>query len=80
MNSGEDEAQARHFLSSVGIFEPIPVLLDVDEAVYYTYPYQGAWAPFPVHVLIDRQGTVTYFERQLDAVALREAIDAAIAD
>ncbi len=62
-----------------GVFEDIHVLLDTDEAVYFSYPFEQAWAPFPVHVLIDRDGQVTYFARQLEADALRAAIDEAVA-
>ncbi len=79
VNAGEDEAQARDFLLQSGVFEDIHVLLDTDEAVYYSYPYEQAWAPFPVHVLIDRDGQVTWFARQLEAEGLRGAIDAALA-
>lgn len=80
VNAGEDEAAAREFLNTQGLTQrAIHVLLDSQEAVYRSYPWNDSWAPFPVHVVIDREGEVVYFARQLDAVALKAAIDEALA-
>ena len=57
-----------------------PCLLGTDE-LYATYPrMEDAFSPYPVHVVIDREGVVRYLANQYDAEALRAAITAALAE
>ena len=39
-----------------------------------------AYAPFPVHVIIDQQGIIRYLAYQYDADAIRRTIDGLLAE
>ncbi len=58
-----------------------PVLLDADGSVYRSYDTSalGGYAPFPLQILVDRQGRIVYMARQYNADAVRDAIEAALA-
>ena len=61
----------------------LPVLLDSDETVYKSYTRREggeSYAPFPLQVIIDRDGTIAYLSNQYDAEAVRAAIDALLAE
>ncbi len=58
----------------------LPCLLDSDGALYDAYPMDEGYAPFPLHVVIDREGEIVYLARQYDAEATRAAIEAALAE
>ncbi len=62
----------------------LPVLLDSDGYVYRTYSMAdnlgAAVSPYPVQVVIDRDGVIVYLSRTHDPQAVREAIDAALAE
>ena len=57
-----------------------PVLLDSDGAVYRSYDTSalGGYAPFPMQIVIDREGTIVYMARQYDADAIQLAIESAL--
>ncbi|MCB9794903.1 MAG: redoxin domain-containing protein [Alphaproteobacteria bacterium] len=76
VNPGERAEVALEFVVEAGA--PMPVLLDLDSALYSTYPQEPATPPFPVHVVIDREGVVRYLARSYDAAALREALREAL--
>lgn len=60
----------------------LPTLFDGNGTVYRSYP-QGeaeAYAPFPVHVIIDQQGVIRYLDYQYDADAVRRSIDELLAE
>ena len=61
----------------------LPVLLDSDETIYKSYKREEggeSYAPFPLQVIIDRDGTIVYLSNQYDAEAVRAAIDALLAE
>lgn len=54
-------------------------LLDTQQEIYRSYgPVQGSYAPFPLQVVIDRDGTIVYLSAQYDADAVNLAIAAAL--
>lgn len=77
VNVGEDRTVAEEFIQEAGT--DWPVLLDRWEAVYGQYSRGDQFAPYPIHVVIDRQGTVVYLNRRYDAPALQQAIQEALA-
>lgn len=78
VNVGDDYDSAYTFIGEAGT--TLPVLLDTDQAVYSSYERdpEEAYAPFPVQVVIDRDGVITYLAFQYDAEAVRAAIEAAL--
>ena len=62
----------------------LPVLLDEGGQVYMRWSMADnlglAVSPYPVQAVIDREGTIVYLSRTHDPGAVREAIDAALAD
>lgn len=80
VNTDEPYETAWQFAYNSGVTSP--VLLDEGGAVYGSYDLtaQQAYAPFPVHVVVDPEGTITYLNRQYDASALTYALDQALAE
>lgn len=78
VNVGESAEEAYDFLAETET--SLPCLLDSDQSLYHSYPEGGNFAPFPLHVVIGRDGTVRYLARQYDADAARAAIEAALAE
>lgn len=81
VDAGDDYDTAWEFIDEAGT--SLPCLLDLDEDVYSVYEKKGeddGYAPFPLQVVIDREGVITYLEYQYDAERLTAAIDAAVAD
>ena len=79
VNVQETPEEAYAFVDTVGV--TMTVLLDDDGALYNGYDLSEmgvGGGPFPVFVVIDREGVITWFERDSDAAALRDAIDAAL--
>jgi peroxiredoxin len=59
----------------------LPVLLDLDRALYDSYSPQESGeshSPFPVHVVVDGQGVITYLARDNQPEAVRAAIQTAL--
>lgn len=79
INVEESAEQAFEFVDSVGL--TLTCLLDEDGALYNGYDLTEmgmGGAPFLIHVVIDRAGVITYFDRDAEPALLREAIDAAL--
>lgn len=78
---GEEPEAAAHHLDELGV--GWTCLLDHDSQVYLSYDRQEAaeeWAPFPLHVVVGRDGTIRYLATQYDALALEAALTAALAE
>ena len=61
----------------------LPVLLDREDSLYSAYSLYEAgmgYGPFPLHVIIDRDGVIRYFSRQYDAGAVKAQIEALLAE
>ena len=64
------------FLAEAG--ETPTCLLDEGGAVFSSYSVYGAGAAYPLEIVVDREGVITYASRSYDAAALRDAIRAAL--
>jgi peroxiredoxin len=77
VNSGSTQDEAWNFAESYDI--QLPMLMDTDMSIYMSYSRAEAdleeYAPFPVHVLIDRDGIIRYLEFRTDAEEIRRTID-----
>lgn len=74
VNYQETYETAAGFAAESGIESP--VLLDDGE--HYSHYAQAAgfgYAPFPLHVVVDQEGVITYLARQYDSSALFDALD-----
>ncbi len=56
----------------------LPCALDTDETIYRSYGDGDNFAPFPLHVVLDGDGVITYLAWQYDHDALTTALDAAL--
>lgn len=78
MNVEESADEAYTFAENSGVTSP--VLLDSDGSTYRDYDTSRlpAYAPFPLHVVVDADGTIRYLARQYDSQALFEALDSVV--
>ena len=76
MNVGESAELALAYAEHAGVSSP--VLLDSEGRWHTSYGLEDGYAPFPVQVVIDRDGVITYIGRQYDVQAARRAIDEAL--
>ncbi len=77
MNTNNSFEIAYDFIEESSV--TLPCLLDEDGSIYNSYPLIESYGPFPVHVVIGRDGVITYLSRQYDAEAVRAAITDALA-
>ena len=77
VNPLDDYDNAVNFLQEAGAEQPC--LLD-DTNLYGQYPRHDSFAPFPVHVLIDREGVIRYLSFQLEPQAAHAAIEAVLSE
>ncbi len=75
MNVGEGLSPSYDFVGAAGV--TAPCLLD-DGALYDSYPREIEYAPFPMQVLIDADGAITYIGETYDVDRLRAAIEAVL--
>ena len=78
VNVGEDLADVNEYMIESGI--TLPVLSDPDGEFYNGYHREPAPGPFPVDVVVARDGTIAYLTNAYDATALRDVIDAELAE
>ncbi len=81
VNTHDTVADAQAFLRQGDV--TLPCLLDTDAAWYRSYDrrsIEGSYAPYPLQVLIDQQGTIQYLAGQYDPLAMRDRIDALLED
>lgn len=78
INAGQSQAEVQDFVLQAGA--DMPVLLDERQEVYDQFEQDEAFAPFPLHVVVGRDGVIRYIARQVDHGALTEAIEAALAE
>ena len=73
---GDDDAtRIRRFIDETGV--TFPVVQDVGRRPAYSAG--PAISPFPLDVVIDRSGTITFLSREYEADALEAAVAAALA-
>ncbi len=59
------------------------MLIDEDQTLYYSYSMGELGfnsAPYPLQVVIDRDGLISYLALEYDVDAVRAAIEAALAE
>lgn len=79
VNAGDAYDVAWQFAEAFAV--EIPVLLDHNEYFYKNYPNTSdRYAPFPLQVVIDRDGEITYLARQYNTDAVLTAIRDALAE
>ncbi len=75
VNVEESEEMAYTFAIEADI-SGIPVLLDEHGGLYRSYSSAGqGYAPFPLQVIVDQGGVITYIARQHDVAAVRAELD-----
>ena len=78
VNYGDREEVAYRFVEEART--SLPVLLDESGEHYRAVPRGPGFAPFPVHVLLDKRGVIRGVYGQYDAPALEPIIEALIAE
>ena len=81
MDAGESWESAWSFIDEQGV--TLPVLLDTDRALYSSYSRTEAKsgsAPYPLHVIIDRNGIVRYLSYRYDAAEVVSQIRTLLAE
>jgi len=78
INSKDPYEVAYEFMDSVEV--SLPSLLE-GEDLYMSYPRKsGGFAPYPLQVVIDRDGITRYVAYQYDAQAVRDVIDEVLSE
>jgi hypothetical protein len=78
-NAGDSSGVIQSFLEEAGT--SLHSLMDQQQTIYGNYrPTEETYAPFPVQVVIDTNGVITYLRSQYDAQAVRFAIDTALSE
>lgn len=77
INSGDSFDTAWTFMEGAALETPCLLDTAANMANGYGFPDE-AYAPFPRHVVVDRDGVIRYLASQYDANALLAAIDAAL--
>ena len=81
VDTGDQYEEAYEFVREVSV--TLPVLLDSDQSLYNGYSaleQNEAYAPFPLQIVIGRDGTIEYLSNQYDAGAVRDTIDRLLAE
>jgi len=71
---------AWNFMDGLGIGRPC--ILDPEKSIYNSYgrmPDSDTSIRFPLHVIVDRNGIVTYYSQQSDLALIQSAIETALA-
>ncbi len=74
LHGGDDEARIQAFIDQTGV--TFPIVMDEQQTV----PYSAGIgiSPFPVDLVIDRDGVIRYLRTEYDPDALLAAIEAAL--
>jgi peroxiredoxin len=81
VNTHDTVADAQEFLRQGDV--TLPCLLDTGADWYRSYARRsvdGAYAPYPLQVLIDQEGTIRHIAGQYDPLAMNDRINALLAD
>ena len=75
LGGGDDEARIRKFMAETGVTFPVAADSAGSAGGYSAGP---SISPFPLDVVVGRDGRIAYLTRKYDADALRAAIEAAL--
>lgn len=79
VNVGERYDEAMRFARQGDL--TLPIVLDERQEHYDRfYVREDGFAPFPLHVVVNRDGEIVYLSQTYDAEALRGAIGAALGE
>ena len=73
---GDDAAIVQQFIDQTGV--TFPVGWD-SSGSYFAYPRTGSISPFPLDIVVDRDGKIAYFSREYDGEALRAVVESLLA-
>ncbi|MEQ9322866.1 MAG: hypothetical protein RIF41_27120 [Polyangiaceae bacterium] len=68
---GDTTAIVQGFIDQTGV--TFPVGWDASGS-YFDFPTDGAISPFPLDVVVDRQGRIAYVSREYDAEELLQVV------
>ena len=68
---GDTTAIVQGFIDQTGV--TFPVGWDASGS-YFDFPTDGAISPFPLDVVVDRQGLIAYVSREYDAEELLQVV------
>ena len=71
MMGGESPAMVQMFVDQTGV--TFPIGFDTAES-YKSFRYGGAISPFPLDVIVDKDGTVAYVKRHYDPAAMKRVV------
>ena len=77
VNVGETAESAYDFIGEGGV--TAPCLLDTEAEFYQSYYRPPSSGPYPLDVVVDREGVISHISGNYDADAMRNAIEAALA-
>ncbi len=69
---GDSAAIVQAFINQTGV--TFPVGWDASSS-YFAFPNAGSISPFPLDVVIDRDGRIAYINREYDSEGLRLAVE-----
>ena len=72
-NAGDNASVIQEFLQDA--HTTLPSLMDQQQSTYQSYVRAASFAPFPLQVVVDQEGTIRYLAFQYEAEAVRQAID-----
>jgi peroxiredoxin len=81
VNSEDSVDDVERFLRGADV--TLPNLFDTTGSWYRSYDRRstdGSYAPYPLQVLVDQDGRIQYIATQYDAGAMRDRIDALLAE
>ena len=73
---GDTQAIVEQFIEQTGV--TFPVGWDASSS-YFSYPQNNALSPFPLDVVVDKEGRIAYFSREYDGEAMRAVVHALMA-
>ncbi len=82
VNAGDSYEDAFEFVGEAGV--TLPTLLDSEKSLYDQYNRNDAvgsgYGPFPLQILMDRDGVIRHMAVQYDAADMRSRIDELLAE
>jgi len=76
VNTEDSVEDAMQFVEQGG--STLPVLMDEDKEFYNSIQREGAPAPYPVEVVVGRDGFIHYVATEYSAADIRDAIQSAL--
>lgn len=77
LQGGETPQTVENFREQTGV--TFPLLLDDTTKSKYAFP-DGVISPYPIDVIVDKQGTIRYLRHEYDPAAMTEVIEALLAE